>query len=228
MAKSTKENDDVIVDVEEVYSKTEDFIEKNKKPIVSITIAVVLLAGLFYAYKTMYLAPLQEEAEGEMFAAEQYFEKDSVEKAVFGDGSHLGFIDIVESYGSTKAGNLAHYYLGISYLKMQKYEEAIDALNDFSSDDIILGSVALGAIGDANMELGNTEDAISHYKKAANRDPNNFITPVYLMKAAQSLEELNNYKEALALYKQIKEDYAESQEGRQIDKYIAKAESFVN
>jgi tetratricopeptide (TPR) repeat protein len=228
MAKSSKENEELIVDVEEVYSKTEDFIEKNKKALTSGAIALVALVGLYYGYKKMYLEPREEEGMLELFKAEQYFEMDSLQKAIYGDGQYLGFIDLIDNYSGTKTANLSHYYLGISYLKLGQYEDAIDELEDFSTDDVMLGSVALGAIGDANMELGKAGDAIAYYKKAADRQANEFTSPIYLMKAAQALEGMGKYDEALEIYEEIKDAYPDTQEGRQIDKYIARASAFVN
>ena len=134
MAKKTDKNEELIVDVEEVYSKTETFVNENKNTLSGIIAALVIIVGGYFAYTSFYLAPLQEEAQQEMFMAEKYFTMDSLDKAVYGDGLYPGFIDIVDEYGSTKAGNLANYYLGISFLKMGQFESAIQALNDFSSE----------------------------------------------------------------------------------------------
>jgi tetratricopeptide (TPR) repeat protein len=176
----------------------------------------------------LYLEPLEAEAQSEMFHAEHYFQKDSLDKAINGDGVAYGFIDIIDIYGGTKSANLAHYYLGIAYLKQGLYEDAIDHLSSFSSSDVMLSSVSKGAQGDAYMELGDAESAISQYKSAANSSPNNFTSPMYLLKAGQVLESIGEYAEAVDVYKKIEEDYPESQEGRDIAKYISRASSFVN
>ena len=220
--------EEVIVDIEEVYSKTEKFVEKYKKEISYVVGGIIAIVAAYFGYINLYLNPLEAEAQGEMFKAERYFEKDSLDKAINGDGVALGFIDIIDLYGGTKSANLAHYYLGISYLKQGYYEEAIDELDQFSSDDVMLSSVSLGAKGDAYMEMGDTEKAISLYLDAANAKPNNFTSPIYLMKAGSALESLGNYEDALATYEEIKEEYPESQEGRDIEKYISRAGSFVN
>ena len=49
-----------------------------------------------------------------------------------------GFTDIADEFRGTKAGNLANYYAGISYLKLKKYEEAIEYLSNFNSDDELI------------------------------------------------------------------------------------------
>lgn len=228
MSKKKDQEDEVIVNIEEVYSKSEHFIETYKKQITYVVGAIIAIVAGYFGYMKLYLEPLEAEAQSEMFRAEHYFQKDSLDKAINGDGVAYGFIDIIDIYSGTKSANLAHYYLGIAYLKQGLYEDAIDQLSSFSSSDIMLSSVSMGAQGDAYMELGDAESAISQYKKAANSNPNNFTSPMYLMKAGQVLESIGDYSEAVDVYKTIQEDYPESQEGRDIAKYISRASSFVN
>lgn len=225
MAKKNNENSDVIVDVQEVYSKTENFIEANKMALsIGLGVIVLVIAAFAFYYK-IYLPPIESEAQENMFWAEKYFEQDSLILAINGDGVHLGFVDIVDEYSGTKAANLAHYYLGISYRNIGKFEDAIAELNDFSSDDVMLSTIALGAIGDCYSELNDFEKAVDYYEKAANINQNNVTTPVYLFKAGVTLESMNEYEKAAKMYQTIKKEYAASNEGRAIDKYIARAEA---
>lgn len=221
----TKENEDILVNVEEVYSKTEQYIHENKKSLAIIIVAIVVIVGGYFAFQNFYLGPQELEAQKEMFMAEKYFETDSLDKAINGDGVNYGFVDIISEYGSTPSGNLAHYYLGICYLKKEMYEEAIEELSSFSSNDILVSSISLGGIGDAYMELGDTENAIRYYKKAAENKANELSSPIYLMKAGLAAEKMGDYKEAVELYETIKKDYPKSSEGQTIEKYITRAES---
>ena len=227
MASKKDQKDEVIVDVEEVYSKTETFIEENKNVLVGIVAGLAIIIGGYFAYNSFYLAPLQDEAQQEMFMAEKYFSQDSMNLAIYGDDVYAGFIEISDNYSGTRAGNLANYYLGIAYLRTGQFEQAIDALNDFDGEDEVIGSIAIGAKGDAYMELGDLNKAVSNYEKAANRKDNDFTTPLFLKKAAETYELLGDYESALEHYKSIKADYKKSTEAREIDKYIARAESFV-
>lgn len=230
MAKKSKEaeKDEVIVDVEEVYSKTEDFINTNQNAIIgAIGVIVAVIVG-FYAYNKVYLGPLEEEAHGQMFMAEQYFQKDSFELALNGDGNYLGFLDIADEYGSTSAGNLAHYYAGVCYLRTGNYETAIEELNDFDGAGEMLGAVALGATGDAYMELGEVAEALNYYEKAVASSENDFTTPVYLQKAGFAAEKGGNFDKAIDYYTQVKENFPTSNEGRNAEKFIARAEANLN
>ena len=157
--------------------------------------------------------------------AELYFKKDSFNLALDGDGQYAGFLDIADDYGSTNIGQLANYYAGICYLHLGEYENAIEYLEDFSSDDILLSSLALGCIGDAYLELGDSDNAMDAYEDAVSNSNNEFTAPRFMMKLAM-LHELNgDYSEALELYKTIKKDFKESIEASGIEKYIARAEN---
>jgi len=219
--------DEPIVDVENAFSKTELFIEENKKSLTLIVLTIIALVGGYFAWKYWYVAGQEVEAQKEMFTAESYFEKDSLDKAINGDGEFLGFVDIADKYSITASGNLAQYYLGISYLRKGAYEKAIEHLTKFDSDDQIIAPIAIGAIGDAHHELGQAEEAATYYLKAAEKNTNNFTTPVYLQKAGLAYEEMKNYTDALKVYKRIKTDFLETTEGRSIDKYIARAEALI-
>ena len=220
---ATEQKEEMLVDMQQAYSKTEKYIEENKKSLTIILGGILLVIGGYFAWDRLYVQPQEEEAVASMFYAQQYFEADSLNKAIKGDGQHKGFLAIADEYSVTKSANLAHYYLGVCYLRTGKFEDAITELKQFDSENPILAPVATGAMGDANMELGKIEEAISLYLKAAKIGDNKFTTPIYLMKAAGAYEDSKNYENAIKIYEQIKTDYPNTTEGRDIEKYIARA-----
>lgn len=228
MANKKDQSEEVIVDVQEVYSKTETFINENKNTLSTVVAVIAVIIGGYFAYNSFYLAPMQDEAQEQMFMAEKYFAKDSMNLAIHGDAQNLGFLEIADQYSGTKAGNLAYYYLGIAFLKTGQFEAAIDALEDFEGDETIVESIKYGAMGDAYMELGDYNKAVSNYEKAATVVKNDFSTPMYLLKAGQTYELLGDYDEAVDTYSKIKSDFRTSAEAADIEKYIARAESYVN
>ena len=228
MSKKKETHQDQFESVENALSKTEHYIEENQKSLTIIVAAIIVIVGGYLGYNRLVMTPKENEAKSQMWMAEQYFERDSFKLALNGDGNYLGFLDIIDEYGITKCANLAYYYAGISYLHMGEYEIAIENLKQFESDDKMIAPIAFGAIGDAYLELNNTEDALIFYKKAVNTSENDFTTPIYLMKVAFVYKQSGEYDKALEAYKRVEKDYPNTSEGRQISKYIAQVEMLIN
>lgn len=222
MAKKNIKQEENLQELESALTRTEQFIEDHQKQISYVVGAIVVLVAAFLAVNKFYLQPKEDEALSQMFMAENYFEKDSFNLAINGDGNYLGFLDIIDDYGITKSANRAKYYTGISYLHLGQYEDAIDYLKKFKTKDLLLAPVKAGAIGDAMLELGDSDGALKQYKKAYSATENELTTPVYKMKAARLLESMNKLEEALKLYEEIKKEYPESAEGTTVDRYIAR------
>ncbi|TRZ75273.1 MAG: tetratricopeptide repeat protein [Bacteroidetes bacterium] len=227
MAKKIDKTEERIVAVEEAFSKTEQFIEKNQKIILIVVGAIILVVLGYFGFKRLYLAPREKEAQSQMFMAEKYFEMDSLTKALKGDGNYLGFLDIMDQYKFTKSANLSHYYAGICYLKKGEFQNAIDQLSDFSSGDELVAPMAIGAMGDAYMELNNTDKAIDCYLKAADKRKNDLTSPMFLMKTGMAYELAGKNDLALKTYIRIKTEFSRTNEGREIDKYIARLNGLV-
>jgi tetratricopeptide (TPR) repeat protein len=227
MAKNKKdENPSTISSVEETLSRTEQYLEENYKTLLIALGVIVILVGLGWLGK-LYLGKKNDEAQSQMFQAEKYLEMDSLKLALNGDGNYLGFLEIAKDYKFTKSGNLAKYCAGICYLHMGNFNEAIDFLNKYSKKDKVIGSLAIGATGDAYVELGNLDKGVSKYVEAADFAKNSFNTPLFLMKAAEIYELNGKFPEALKLYQRIENQYPESTEGTTIAKNIARVKLLI-
>ncbi len=222
MAKKKQAKPDSMESVESALTRTELFLENNQKLIVRIVAVVLAIVAIFIGVKKFYLAPLEEEAQAQMFVAEQYFEIDSFSLALYGDGNYSGFLDIIDEYGITRSANLSRYYAGISLLKLGQFADALEYLEKFKSYDKMVAPIATGAIGDALVELDEIEEAAGHYLEAAKMSDNQFTTPLYLMKAGQVYEKLEEYEKAAELYEQIDREYPAFSRQRNIEKYIAR------
>ena len=225
MAKKKDNTEERIVAVEEALSSSEQFIEKNQKILTYVVGGVIVVILAFFGYNKYVMAPKEKAAEVAIFNAQQYFDQDSLDLALNGDGVNAGFLEIIDDYGSTKEGNLAKYYAGICYFNMGEYEESIDYLKKFSSEDQMVSSMALGAIGDAYMQLGDADKAVDYYLKAARKNVNDFIAPAFLVKAGWTYEVMGNWQNALDTYESIKKDFPKTKEAREIDKYIARTKA---
>ena len=215
--------------LDETASKSEQWIEKNSKPLFYGLIAIVVLVLGVLGYNKYISEPTEIKASNELAFPRKHFNEATTAGSAIdsllnlgleGADGNYGFLDIADSYSGTKAGNLANYYAGVSYLKMKKYDKAIEYLSKFSSDDEILGPTALGAMGDAFADINQPEDALDYYEKAANKKDNEFTTPLVLFKAGQMAMSLEKFDKAETLFTKIKDNYSTSEQGRDIEKYI--------
>lgn len=217
--------EDRIVAVESALGKSEQFIEKHKNLLFYVVLGILLVVGGYLAYNKYVKGPKERDAQAAMFVAEHYFEVDSLDLALNGTQDAMGFLGIIDEYGSTKSGNLANYYAGICFLKKGEFQQAIDYLGEFESDDEIIQPMAYGAMGDAYLELNDNQNALTYYLKAAEERDNDFSTPLFLMKAAWVYEMNGDYAKALECYNTIKTKHFRSYEAQDIDKYIANAKA---
>ncbi|MBS3993736.1 MAG: tetratricopeptide repeat protein [Bacteroidetes bacterium] len=213
-------------------SKSEAFIIKQQKNIfIALTAIVIVILG-YMAYQKYVVEPKEFEAADELAFPKKYFDlavstevaTDSLfSLSLNGADGKYGFVDIADKYSGTKAGNLANYYAGIAYLKTKDYQNAISYLNDFTSKDELLAPIAKGAIGDAFTDINQPKEALEYYEMAAEMRTNDFTTPFYLFKAANTAFELKDYKKATTYFTKIKEEFPSSSEAVNIDLYISKA-----
>ncbi|MBL7848357.1 MAG: tetratricopeptide repeat protein [Cyclobacteriaceae bacterium] len=226
MAKN-EENKDILESPEAIAEKVtgiEQWIEHNPKIVFSILGVLLLIAGGYFGYR-YYVSTQDDLAQKEMFQAVHYFEADSLDLAMEGDGNNLGFKQIIDDYGMTPAGNLANFYAGAACLKQGKYPLAILYLKDFSANDQLVQARAYSLIGDAYMEQKQYEDAATYYDKAATYKPNKFFTPTYLMKAALAFEKANQKEKAIKAYQRVIDEFWESGDYQNARKFKARLET---
>ena len=214
------------VEIGEVISKTEAFIEKNKKLLTGAIVAILVVVAAIFGIRA-YNNSRQATAEEEIFAAEQWFAMDSLQLAMKGNAMHMGFEAIADEYGSTKAGNRAKYCAGIICLRQGEYQRAIDYLESCKLKDDFTPILAKVLIGDAYYELDNVKEAVNYYEKAAKMDDNEITAPYALFKAGMGYMKLGDNAKANEAFTQIKEKYPFSTEARQVDKYIGAAEQLA-
>jgi tetratricopeptide (TPR) repeat protein len=218
--------------LDETASRTEDWVARNQKIIIGLVAGVAIFTVGYLAYQKFIAAPQQEEAANEMFVAQQNFEKatngvasDSLYKlSLNGSEGKFGFVKIADEYSGTDAGNLANYYAGMAYLNTGKYDEAIEYLGNFKSDDIVLSALAKGAIGDAYSQKNQPKEALENYLKAVEANKNDFTTPRFLLKAGKTALALGNKEEALKYFTDIKENYDTTPEAGSVDVLIGLAQ----
>lgn len=202
-------------------SNTEKFLHENKKVIIGAVVAVLVIAVGIFAYNKLIYAPASIEAAEECSAAEFSFQAREFELALNGDENHSGFAQVIEDYGS-KAPKSAYLYAAVCCAQLGEWDQALSYARSYKGKDSILAARAIALQGDCHWALGNLEEAVKAYEKAAARADNDFAA-AYLQKAGEVYLALGlNYK-ALAAFKSVKEKYPRSEEAYEIDKYINKA-----
>ena len=208
--------------VAEAVSKTELFFQKNARLIYGCVAAVLLIALAILAYNRFILQPQKEKAEAAMYQAEQKFAAGDFELALAGDDNVMGFEEIIDTYGA-RGGKSVYLYAGACALQTGDFDKALQYFKKYNGEEKILLSRAQAGMGDAYVGLEDYKNALAAYEKAAATVDDMFAAG-YLLKAGQVAEELGDRDKALACYNRIKDQYPQSPEASDIDKYITRIE----
>ena len=208
-------------------TSTVDQFKKEVGPIgfIGAIAGLIVLVGAAAIFFLDYKKDLKNDtAQNEIFQAQYYYENDSIEAGLLGDGRSLGFLDIIDIYSGTEVANLAHFYAGASYLKQRNYSEAIEHLEKFSSSEEIVQARANKLLGDAYMEQGNFTTAANNYMEAAETVDDKFFSPSYLISASLAFEKSSDLASAVKALDKIITDYKEAQEYTEARKHKARLE----
>jgi tetratricopeptide (TPR) repeat protein len=234
------QNQEEIIEAEEIVSSGDEnqksstfearfsaFVKSNQRNL-AIAGGVIVLGIAYFLFTSASSAEKEEEASDQMYRAVEYFEKDSLNLALNGDGQNSGLLDVADEYGSTKTGNLAKFYIGCIYLKQNKLEDAKSYFEDFKSSDDMVSAACYAALASIAEQEKEFDKAAGLYQKASDVQKNKFTSPQFLADAARCYESAENYASALRLYEYIKKEYPDSQEGSQIEKYITRVQAKMN
>ena len=209
---NTKNQQQAAPTMEESLNQSEAFFLKYKKAIIAAVVALVVIIAGVVLYKTYVSGPREIKASTAIAKGQEYFAASDFQTALNGDSaSFAGFVKLADEYSSTAAGNLANLYAGLSYAKLDKWEDAVKYLEKYDgSDDQMISPAAEAALGNAYAHLNQLDKAVSHLKKAAEKADNNSLSPTFLIQAGEILESQGKNDEALKLYQTVKEKYFNS------------------
>ena len=206
--------------------KTEMFFEKNSKKVIYLLLALFVIAAAIFGYRQLIAQPRDGKA-AEMMAQAQYrFESEAPDYtlALEGDANGPGFLDVIEQYGSTPAGNLAKHYAGICYLQLGDLDNAATYLAKYKPAKgipaQIINAQNLGLQGDVAVEKGDYATAIKFFEKAVKASENNLTAPTYLRKAALAAKAMGNTDQAIELVVRIYTEFPASAEARNAKKLV--------
>ncbi len=218
------------VAVAEAVSRTETFFENNGKKVVIALVVLVLIVAAGYAYKKLVIDRNAERAAELIVEAQYNFEGATPDYslALNGDDNVAGFLNVIEQYGSTPAGNLAKHYAGICYLRLGDKENAAKYLADYKEvagiPAAIVNAQNLGLRGDIAADNGDYAEAVKLYKKAVAASDNEFTAPLYLYKEGLALIALGNKDEAVKCLERISTEYPSAVEAREAEKLLGATE----
>ena len=212
--------------VAEAVSKTEQFFQENGKKVVIAVVAIVVGAVAGYLYKSLVIDANAEKASELIIEAQDRFgvQNPDFALALNGDENGAGFLDVVEQYGSTAAGNLAKHYAGICYLRLgdlenaEKYLSMYKSVNELGAE--VVNAQNLGLRGDIAVERGKYEAAVALYKKAVAASENVYTAPLFLYKRLLAYVALGNKAEAQKCYDTLQAQYPMSVEAREAEKVM--------
>lgn len=208
-------------EIDQTVAASKDFVERHQKSIVyggGGIVAVIIAALLLHQF---YFVPREQKAADEIAAAETFFRAGEWDKALNGDGQGMGFLTVIDEYGSTKSGNLAQLYAGLCYAQKGETETAISYLEDYDAcGDEMVSNAALAALGNCYAETGDNIKGAKTLEKAAQKADNNTLSPVYYLQAGQLYAAAGEKGKALGCFEKVKKNYAQSFAAQEIDKYI--------
>ena len=219
MAKKTNQ-DETVLDVEELYSKSEKFVDDNKKQLSLGLGAVAAVILVVIGYSSLIVAPKNQAAEEASFMAEHHFSKDSVDRAMYGgtlllDGNiSAGLEEVLSDHSGTPAAARAAFQLGIMHRDAARFDEAVEAFNQAGFSDDVFGPLVDANLGDCYVELGDLDAAQNHFASAASAAgaglAANVLAPICAYKQALVLIELGNTSEAQSVLEDLASDYPNS------------------
>lgn len=208
---------------EVILERAKDFWARYNKPVMIVSIAIILLVGGYYGYQYFILKPKETKATEEMFRAEEYYRMDSLNLALNGDGQSAGFLKIIKDYGGTKPGKLSRFYAGVCYAKMGDNVNAIKHLEKFSTRSKLVQARAYKILGDAYADSEKYSDALSNYKKAARHFEKDKVASSEALFLAAYLADkaMKDPKQAIELYKELLKKYPGTPRTTDAEKYLA-------
>ena len=210
----------------QAMNKTELFLENNGRKLSYVLLALLAIGLLIYGYRALIMQPRAEKAAEMIAQAQERFEAENPDYtlALEGDANGAGFLEVIEQYGSTPAGNLAKHYAGICYLQTGDLEQAAAYLAKYSAVKGLPGALInaqnYGLQGDVAVEQGDYARALKFYEKAVKAADNNLTAPMYLRKAGLAARANGDAKQAVVYFERILNDYPASADARDAEKLL--------
>ena len=186
---------------------------------VGIGLLALILAVPGYMYYQQQRATEANQMLGQILPA---YEQGNYDQALNGAGQQAGLLTIADDYGGTEAGNLAAFYAASALYEQGEYDRALQYFQQFDKGNDYIGASAYAAEAAIYETRGNFEQAAQQYEQAAEQYENALTAPRYLLEAGQAYEDANNYRAAEQAYQRIQENYPDSDQAEDVNRYLAR------
>jgi tetratricopeptide (TPR) repeat protein len=206
------------------YFEATTWYETNKKIVNGVLVGVVILAIVVVAYMNN-VNSNNQKANTEFGKVMSYYDQGKFDVAIGGNPQEniRGLQSIVDDYGSTKAGELAKFYLANAYFAQNDCDKALKYFLDVSVKDDMITASAIAGAGACYEAKNDYEKAASAYDKAAFKSTKDVNAAENMFHAARNYLAAGKKEKAAELFKKVKKEFPTSVVAREIDRWIAQA-----
>ena len=202
-----------------ILDQFKQWLNQQNKPLVYAVAAMLIISIVYFGYQYLYKLPKEKEGLEAIYQTQALFDVDSFRLVV------KTAPKLADQYSGTKAGNIAAYMAGASYLRLSDYKKAITYLEQCSFEDHVMKYQAIGLLGDAYIEDKNLDKGLDLYLKASKGADIEFSKVQWALKAATVYEKKNEWQAALDIYLDLKKNYKENDAVQEMDKFIGRAKA---
>lgn len=187
-----------------------DFAQEHSKRISYIFGGAVVLALIIWAVVS-YRHNRNAESIDKLVTIEQVFYSGDYKEAI------RRLEKYCTEYEGTTGGGIGTYYLATSYYNTDQFDFAKNNfeiyVNDYADNELYT-VVSMAGIASCLEGLNDYEGAIEQWGKVANKYPDFYLTPEYLLNQARCYRLINQPEKAKSVYEKIAKDYPESSYAR--------------
>ena len=123
------------------------------------------------------------------------------------DDAIVDFNNVIDAYPSTSSAIIAKFYLANDYMNNEMVDDALILFEQISSkiEDEVLQSSIFNKMGDIYLDKNELDEALNHYKKAANIKTTNSFKALYLSNIAKIYKLQDDYIGSIGKIEEILE-----------------------
>ena len=192
-----------------------DYAKRNQKSLI-IALVVIILLGLGLRIFQASLTEKNGKAAVLLdrgvagFEAEEYTQAEEL------------FNQVLATYPHTQAAGYAVYFLAVSYLRTDDYEQAqkyFQKYLDDYGDDPLVSAVCTAGLGRCAEARGEYEKAAEFFREAALSGSEDIWASHHLFQSALCLEKAGKTEEALVTLDLLEEKFPDAREVRDLEFY---------